>query len=367
MKNALIAGCLIGGIGLAAAPVYEAVAAPCCDPWGFVGFSAFIQAGTNVVASVTSSATNIVQVLANEIHPDWWKGVNAQQAMMVHQTAAQKTLFDAKAAVDAKLSMQDRLGNSAVESVASSSQASSMQAAQAFSLQDVAVAKNLAEANKAIQDAEYGRVRKDLLAVIERHKPYCSAQDQVQGRCSAAALDMQDRDIRFDALLTPGGERLTFTQEEVQAAKVFVQNILLSIPDELPKADSPQGEALRSYQLMDSAVLSTVANSLNEILARRMPNDTTPDHVSVNENLVKEVSKRFLSPDWYAQESGKSTAPLLTEYLHMLALGDYLDLQKTQSRERIELLLAIRQDRANLKDIQPRLDNQRSAAARGGR
>ncbi|HEJ1778783.1 TPA: hypothetical protein SLW38_001288, partial [Pseudomonas aeruginosa] len=143
----------------------------------------------------------------------------------------------------------------------------------------------------------------------------------------------------------------------------FVKNVTFEMAAQLPDTRSQQGKALRAYELADDAVMSLASNSLNAIIARRSPVDGEP---SFHELMSNEVEKRFLSPEWYAAESGRTTAPLLTELLHMQALEDVLALEKSRARERIEMMLAMQTERLNRKDILPRLENQRGAAARAG-
>lgn len=362
MRRRWIAASAIA-LGVAAIPVYRASAAPCCDPWGFVGYSAFVQAGAKVVAKFTSWGSEIALVLGGDIYPDWWSGVNGQQAVMTQQLAAQQALFEGKHAVDANLMAQERAGSAAEDSIPSSSQAATMASVQAVGSAVAGSARQTAAENRKVQDAAHGAFYQDQLAVIQRHAPYCSDRDASAGRCQAVAATMQDRDIRFDKMLEPGDGRKTFSAAEIEAARAFVKNVTFEMAAQLPDTRSQQGKALRAYELADDAVMSLASNSLNAIIARRSPVDGEP---SFHELMSNKVEKRFLSPEWYAAESGRTTAPLLTELLHMQALEDVLALEKSRARERIEMMLAMQTERLNRKDILPRLENQRGAAARAG-
>lgn len=348
---------------MASFPAYRASAAYCCDPWGFVGYSAFVKAGASMVSDFTSWASDIVEVLAGDIYPDWWSGVNGQQAVMTQQLAAQQALFEGKQAVDASLMAQGQAGSAAEDSIPSSRQAETMASVQAVGSAVAGSARQTATENRMVQDAAHGAFYQDQLAVIQRHLPYCSDRDANAGRCQAVASAMQDRDIRFDKVLEPGDGRKTYSAAEVEAARAFVKNVTFEMATQLPDTRSPQGKALRARELANDAVMSLASNSLNGLIARRSPVDGEP---SFHELISNEVEKRFLSPEWYAAESGKTTAPLLTEYLHMQALEDVLSLEKSRARERIEIMLAMQTERLNRKDIQPRLDSQRGAAARAG-
>lgn len=350
-------------LGMAVLPVYRASAAYCCDPWGFVGYSAFVQAGASMVSDFTSWASEIVEVLASDIYPDWWSGVNGQQAVMTQQLAAQQALFEGKHAVDASLLAQERAGSAAEDSIPASSQAETMASVQAVGRAVVVSAQQTAAENRTLQDAAYGAHYQDQLALIQRHAPYCSDRDASAGRCQAVATVMQDRDIRFDRMLEPGEGRKTFNEAEIEAARAFVKNVTFEMASKLPEVESPQGKALRGHEMAYDALMSLASNSLNGMIARRSPVEGGP---SLNELVTTEVEKRFLSPEWYAAEGGKTTAPLLTEYLHMQALEEVIALERSRSRERIEMMLALQAERMNRKDIQPRLESQRGAAAKAG-
>ena len=350
-------------LGIAALPVYRASAAYCCDPWGFVGYSAFVEAGASMVSDFTSWASDIVEVLAGDIYPDWWSGVNGQQAVMTQQLAVQQALFEGQQAVDANLMAQERVGGVAEDSIPASSQAGTMASVQAVGSAVIGSARQTAAENRMLQDAAKGGRYQDQLAVMQRHVPYCSDRDASAGRCQAVAAAMQDRDIRFDKMLEPGEGRKTFSAAEIEAARAFVKNVTFEMATKLPDTQSPQGKVLRAHELAHDAVMSLASNSLNGLIARRSPVGGGP---SFYELMSNEIEKRFLTPAWYAAESGRTTAPLLTEYLHMQALEDVLALERSRARERIEMMLAMQTERLNRKDIQPRLENQRGAAARAG-
>lgn len=350
-------------VGMVAMPVYRASAAPCCDPWGFVGYSAFVQAGAKVVAKFTSWGSEIAKVLGGDIYPDWWSGINGQQAVMTQQLAAQQALFEGKHAVDANLMAQERAGSAAEDSIPASRQAETLASVQAVGKAVAGSVRQTAAENRTLQQAAHGAFYQDQLALIQRHVPYCSDRDASAGRCQAVAAAMQDRDIRFDRMLEPGEGRKTFNEAEIEAARAFVKNVTFEMATKLPEVSSPQGKALRAHEMADDAAMSLASNSLNGMIARRSPVD---GKASFHELVSQEVEKRFLSPEWYTAESGKTTAPLLTEYLHMQALEDVLALERNRARERIEMMLALQTDRLSRKDIQPRLENQRGAAAKAG-
>ena len=90
------------------------------------------------------------------------------------------------------------------------------------------------------------------------------------------------------------------------------------------------------------------------------------DDMSTAEIFATEVSKRFGNPDWYREQGERGTVPLLIEYLHMLALEQYLGYHKMQVKDRVETLLATRLARYNKREIGVRLQRQRQTAAKAG-
>lgn len=350
-------------LGIAALPVYRASAAYCCDPWGFVGYSAFVQAGASMVSDFTSWASDIVEVLAGDIYPDWWSGVNGHQAVMTQQLAAQQALFEGKQAVDANLQAQERAGSAAEESIPASSQAETMASVQAVGRAVVGSVRQTAAENRTLLDATHGAFYQDQLALIQRHVPYCSDRDASAGRCQAVAAAMQDRDIRFDRMLEPGRGERPLMRPRSRPPEPSSRTLRLRWPPSFPIPVARKERPCGPHELADDAVMSLASNSLNGMIARRSPVD---GQASFYELMSNEIEKRFLSPEWYTAESGKTTAPLLTEYLHMQALEDVLALERSRARERIEMMLALQTERLNRKDIQPRLENQRGAAARAG-
>ncbi len=90
------------------------------------------------------------------------------------------------------------------------------------------------------------------------------------------------------------------------------------------------------------------------------------DDMSTNEIFTSEVTKRFGNPDWYARLQERTRVPLVAEYLHMLALEAAIDLEKINTKTRVEALMAARLSRANRREMDVRLSRQREAAAKAG-
>ncbi|MDH0342163.1 M23 family metallopeptidase [Chromobacterium haemolyticum] len=90
------------------------------------------------------------------------------------------------------------------------------------------------------------------------------------------------------------------------------------------------------------------------------------DDMSTSEIFATEVMKRFANPDWYKELSERTAVPLLIEYLHMEALGQYIKFHKKMMKDRVETLLATKLARQNRAEMEQRLDRQREATAKAG-
>ncbi len=111
------------------------------------------------------------------------------------------------------------------------------------------------------------------------------------------------------------------------------------------------------------AKLMSSTSSGSNTVASTAPTIEQFDDVSIIEVISTEVLKRFANPVWYEEQAERGIVPLLTEYVHMKALENFLNRYKQQLQERIENLLAIRLARQNRRDIEELLLEQRRSAA----
>ena len=94
------------------------------------------------------------------------------------------------------------------------------------------------------------------------------------------------------------------------------------------------------------------------------PDMSAWDDISTRELVANEIHRRFMNPQWLEQQATMAKKPLMMELNHLLALRAYMNERNRNKRERIEIMLAARQARANQREMRERLDKQRDAAAK---
>lgn len=94
------------------------------------------------------------------------------------------------------------------------------------------------------------------------------------------------------------------------------------------------------------------------------PTTAAWDDMSTIELLTSEVYKRFGNADWYRETADRPAAPLLQDFMHMMALENYIAMKKRASAERSEQLWAAWSAMETRKEIRERLDRQRAVVRR---
>ncbi|KAF1702991.1 hypothetical protein CSC66_09460 [Pseudoxanthomonas kaohsiungensis] len=94
------------------------------------------------------------------------------------------------------------------------------------------------------------------------------------------------------------------------------------------------------------------------------PNMEAWDDMSVREIIEAEVGKRYTNSAWIRDEGERGEAPLRVEALHMRALQIYIKQRRVDQKARIELLMAMRLARNSNREMDIRMERQRSAAAK---
>lgn len=96
------------------------------------------------------------------------------------------------------------------------------------------------------------------------------------------------------------------------------------------------------------------------------PSPTTAawDDMSTIELVTSEIYKRFGNPDWYRENAERPAAPLLQDYMQMLALSNYIDMRRRMAGERVEQLWAVKAARDAKREINTRLNRQRQVVNR---
>ncbi|MDH0342165.1 hypothetical protein [Chromobacterium haemolyticum] len=255
-------------------PVYKAQAYICCDPWGWVGYAAFVQAGTMVVSSITSAATSIVEVIEGRLSITLNNGFGKYGAELSKQSAHQKVFKQGAVAVGGQLYMQERSAEAAVNAVTPAQQALTVTNAMMLSEQSTVVRQKVSVADRDFMANFYATNPVDSSVIIARHKPYCSAVDVDMGRCEPlASPTMQNADLNVNTILNPGeGQYETLADEERDAAKAFVLNVVNPLPEVRLSASqnqSPQAKTVDALLLADQAALSVAAHSFNSQIALR--------------------------------------------------------------------------------------------------
>ncbi len=265
---------MLAGLLLLALPVYKASAFYCCDPWGYVGYSAFVQAGASVVQSITSSVSRIVGVLASgKIDQTWSNGMGALYAEKTKQTAEEKAFNEGSMAVSSQLYLQSRAGEAAENFVPAPLQAQTVTNAVMLSEQDSIVRSKVAANDGSFASYFYSNQPVSAETVLQRHKPYCSDADVDLGRCDKAAdSTLQNADINLNSLLNPGdGQYETLSDDEKNAALAFVKNVVLPMPvyRSAILGTGEAGKAFDAQMMADQAALSVAAHSFDSLIANR--------------------------------------------------------------------------------------------------
>ncbi|MDQ1090600.1 hypothetical protein QE400_000013 [Xanthomonas sacchari] len=343
----------------------------CCGD-GAVAAAGAQSAGASVVTAVGSATTSIITQL-QLMDQNVSSGFGRLYEELAKQTAAQRTFEQGAIAAQTQMYMEERRAD-ATEKYALSPRACYETAG------GVASTVAAGETREAVNDlnrlmtertlntpstaAAIGRIYKDHV------DKYCSARDAQLGRCSAVAPELQNADVRADALL--GSSSLT--QEQSEAAKALVTNIVNPIPTQsIPTKweNTDQGRAFVAGQFLEQARTSVAANSLNQAVAARtrIPGLGTAAmlnraDVSEREMMEAQVRGRFESPDWYKMLAGMSNENLLRELNKQTAFGLWMDYREFSQMERIEALLATDLAVTVKQDSEKRLQQARAAAAK---
>jgi len=255
-------------------PATKANAFVCCDPWGFVGQSAFVQAGSSVITTITTSATQLVGYIEGRLNTTLTMGFDRTYGELSKQTASRRVFLQGRLAADNELYMQEATARAAERGVTPAQQSATVTNALLLGEQSQVVRKKVSKLDADFQTYLTTPASGYNEALIERHRPYCSGADAARERCSpAAAPQLQDADLHINTVLNPGGgEYETYADDERKAAVAFVQNTIAPTPVVVASpqgAKSPQARAREAQLLADQAALSLAAHSLNASIAHR--------------------------------------------------------------------------------------------------
>lgn len=345
--------------------------AACCGD-GAVAAAGAQAAGASVSTAITTAAQTLLQQLQlmdNNIA----NGFGKLYEEINKQTAAERTFEQGAIQAQTQLYMEEKRAEAQEKYTLSpracfetaSGTASTVAAGEtreaANDLNRLMAERNLNTPSTAAAIGNIYRTHADK---------YCSAQDAQLGRCRAAPVELQNADVRADVLLGTS----SLTQEQAEAAKALVTNIVNPIPTQNIPANwerTAQGRAFLAGQYIEQARASVAANSLNQAVAARTRIPGLGSAAMLNradvselEMMEAQVRGRFESPAWYQMIAGMSMENLLRELNKQSAFGLWMDYREFNQLERIETLLATDLSITIKQDSEQRLQQARAAAAK---
>lgn len=345
--------------------------AACCGD-GAVAAAGAQAAGASVSGAISTAATAIIEQLQLMDH-NIGTGFGKLYEEISKQTAAERTFEQGAIQAQTQLYMEEKRAE-AQEKYALSPRACFETASGVAST--VAAGETRETANDlnrlmAERNLNTPSTAAAIGSIYRTHADkYCSAEDASLGRCRAAPRELQNADVRADVLL--GSSSLT--QEQAEAAKALVTNIVNPIPTQNIPADwekTPQGRAFLAGQYIEQARASVAANSLNQAVAARVRIPGLGSSAMLNradvselEMMEAQVRGRFESPAWYQMVAGMSLENLLRELNKQSAFALWMDYREFTQLERIEALLATDLAISVKRDSEQRLQQARAAAAK---
>lgn len=345
--------------------------AACCGD-GAIAAAGAAEAGGAVAGAVGTAASSIITQL-RLIDQDIGAGFGKLYEELAKQTAAQRTFEQGAIQAQTQLYMEDKRAE-AQEKFALSPRACFETASGVASTVAAGESRETANDLNRLMAERTLNTPSTAAAISDIYRThaskYCSAADAKLGRCSAAPADLQNADVRADMLLGSSG----LTQEQAEAAKALVTNIVNPIPTQNIPVEwekTPQGKAFLAGQYLQQARASVAANSLNHAVAARVRVPGLGSSAMLNKADVSEVEMmeaqvrgRFESPAWYKMIAGMSMENLLRELNKQSAFGLWQDYRQFSQLERIETLLATDVAISVQRDSEERLRQARAAAAK---
>lgn len=252
-------------------PYLKVGAYTCCDPWGQVGFMAFVQAGTTVVTSITTAVTSVSTYLMTSITPTVNNGFT-RWADERNKTVVQKKLIEeGKIQASTQLYMEGKRAEATEQF---------MEAA----MHDETVTNGLIlteqkDRDRTMRVSEGLALSDDLRptrgapdSILSRHSGFCGQRAFEAGLCAELAPStLQNADINVNTILNPGdGQYDTLSDAEMEAGRAFVRNILSPTQPRDVAGDTAQAQQWTGIGLADQAALSLAGNSLNSVMMARV-------------------------------------------------------------------------------------------------
>ncbi len=246
----------------------------CCDPWGWVAHGAFIQAGQQIVSSITNATNQISGLLEKALYRPLEIGFGKLYQELTKQSALQRSFKQGVIASRAQLNMQQLIHRAAQRATLPAELSRSVTDAALLAEQDAVVVQQIGRNNAGFSQSFYSTKPFDpATMMIEQHRAYCSGDEQASGRCdSLVPLALQNADLTLNTIVNPGAaEYQTLSEDEYRAALTFVRNVVHPSTEALLiKAQSKSAQAQNNalIQLADQAALSFAAHSLHALIAQ---------------------------------------------------------------------------------------------------
>jgi len=252
---------------------YVRVGAYCCDPWGQVGATAFINAGKVVVGTLTEAVSTLSGYLQMSFSMTISNGFARWAEELNKRSVKQSIGSEGTAQVSSQLYMEGKRAEAAEKFGAA--------IALDQSVTNGLMLEEQAARERTMRLEEGRRLSNDLRPVADiresvatRHAEFCGPRGFEAGVCKELApTPLQNADVQVTTLLTPGGGQYeTLSDAEVRAGRAFIRNVLKPTPVlDLPvEGASPLASAYHSELLADEAALSLAGHSLNSIMMSRV-------------------------------------------------------------------------------------------------
>lgn len=254
---------------IGALPYLSANAYVCCDPWGVPGATAFIQAGSQIISTLTAQVATISQRLAN-MQQTWATGFGKGLEYRSKQTAAERTFAQGRIEATTDLYMNTVRGEATERAIAPAMIDETVTDAALMSEQ-----LDQDRANRRKEDAALAVYLRSSDAApstpVTRHAPFCDPQAYAAGLCtSLPSSSLQDADLMASTITDPGdGQYETMSDQEVAAGRAFIRNVVAPIPLRTVRGDSAEAEQYQAMLLADQAALSLAGHSLNSVMLHR--------------------------------------------------------------------------------------------------
>lgn len=248
----------------------DVIARPCCEPWGWTGYAAFVSAGAVEVAAVTAAATTTATSLYL-VQKSWADGFNSVNQSKMQDTEQRQLLEQGRLTVQASREADLRIAEAQTQYADTPMQDQTITNALVMSGSAKVAQTNVTKLAKSWSDSF---IAKDAMegsyhSIVRSHEGYCDAAAVAAGCAKLAPAALQNADLDVRTILLPGdGQNPTLSDEERDAAVIFIKNVTNPIAATTPPFGTTD-HAMDALLMSDEAALSAAALSLQSILAHR--------------------------------------------------------------------------------------------------